>query len=255
MFLIVLLSLFATCTTAEDKDSALTRLTDIDGAETFINSSEVVVIGFFEGEKSRGYKEFMKAVAEEKSVPIALCSEKEVWAHYKIESDTISLFRKVDQFRDDFKVSEAKKLDSDGISHFININDLRYLTEYNQVSAVGLFQSKVKVHVLLFVSRGSNDYGRLKKRMRDLAPEYTGKFLFVLINGALQSNARAMNYFGLKSGDLPRVGLYDADLDKRWLMPKGEISTEKVKAFCESYLEGELQKQKEAGQPDPKSEL
>lgn len=64
--------------------------------------------------------------------------------------------------------------------------------------------------------------------------------MFVLINGALKSNAKAVGYFGLKSKDLPRVGIYDAQSDMKWLLPEGEISTERVRDFCQSFLKGEL---------------
>lgn len=42
-------------------------------------------------------------------------------------------------------------------------------------SAVGLFNSKVKSHLLLFANRGSKDFTELKDRLRALAPEFTGK--------------------------------------------------------------------------------
>lgn len=66
------------------------------------------------------------------------------------------------------------------------------------------------------------------------------QFLFVLINGALKSNSRSLEYFGIKSKDLPRVGIYDGGSDTKWLLPEGEISTERVREFCQSFLRGEL---------------
>lgn len=50
----------------------------------------------YQADGGTGYNEFLAAVEEVKSLPAALCSEKEVWAKYSIESDTISIFRKVD---------------------------------------------------------------------------------------------------------------------------------------------------------------
>lgn len=50
----------------------------------------------YQADGGHGYKEFLAAVEEVKSLPAALCSEKEVWAKYNIDSDTISVFRKVD---------------------------------------------------------------------------------------------------------------------------------------------------------------
>lgn len=63
----------------------------------------------------------------------------------------------------------------------------------------------------------------------------------MLINGAVKSNLRSLGYFGLKSKDLPRIGIYDGNSDMKWLLPEGEISTERVRDFCQSFLNGELQ--------------
>lgn len=60
------------------------------------------------------------------------------------------------------------------------------------------------------------------------------------MNGAVKSNSRPLGYFGLKSQDLPRVGIYDGNSDMKWLLPEGEISAARVREFCQSFLSGEL---------------
>ncbi|KAM8773456.1 endoplasmic reticulum resident protein 27 [Acanthopagrus schlegelii] len=254
MLVTLLVSLLVSSVFATEKDSALPRLTDTKAVEAFIDSADVVVIGFLEGEESRGYQELVAAAKRVDSVPVAICTEKEVWADHSISSDTITLFRKVDNHQENLVLSDAKKLDTDGLVNFITINEIRFITEYSQVNAVGLFGSEVKTHLLLFVNRGTKHFTELKERLGALAPEFTGKFLFVLINGALKSNAKAVGYFGLKSKDLPRVGIYDAQSDMKWLLPEGELSTERVRDFCQSFLKGELKEVKQAG-AEAKSEL
>ncbi|AWP05729.1 putative endoplasmic reticulum resident protein 27 [Scophthalmus maximus] len=239
---------------ATNKDGALPRLNDTSAAEAFIDSAEVVVIGFLEGEESPGYEELTAAAKRVDSVPVAICTVKEVWAHYQLSSDTITLFRKADNHQDNLVLSEVKKLETDGLVNFISINVIRYITEYTQVTAVGLFNSEVKSHLLLFVNKGTKEFTELKERLEALAPEFTGKFLFVLINGAVKSNSRSLAYFGIKSQDLPRVGIYDGDSDMKWLLPAGEISTERVREFCQSFLGGELKDVKQAG-AEAKTEL
>ncbi|XP_029539907.1 protein disulfide-isomerase-like [Oncorhynchus nerka] len=141
-------------------DSALPTLSDVTAAEAFIEASEVDVIGFFEtpSDETFGYKEFVEAAKYVKHIPVALCSDKEAWAKLSIASDTVAIFRKADNHQDK-----------------ITMNELRYITEYNQVTAVGLFQSEVKGHLLLFIIRGSGDYKVLKDRLGALAPEFVGK--------------------------------------------------------------------------------
>ncbi|XP_076026409.1 endoplasmic reticulum resident protein 27 [Genypterus blacodes] len=247
MRICVLVSLLACCVCASEDDSALPRLTDLTAVEAYIDSAEVVVIGFLESEQSRGYKELVAAAKRVAPVPVAICSVKELWADLSVPSDTIALFRKADNHQETLVVSEAKKLETDGLVNFISVNEVRYITEYNQVTAVGLFSSEVKTHLLLFANRGSKDYDELKERLGALAPEFTGKFLFVMVNGAVKSNARSLGYFGLKSGHLPRVGLYDGGSDMKWLLPEGQITTERVRDFCQSFLRGDLKEVKQAG--------
>ncbi|XP_035612843.1 endoplasmic reticulum resident protein 27-like isoform X1 [Oncorhynchus keta] len=196
-------------------------------------------------------------IAEAKSVkhiPVALCSDKEAWAKLSIASDTVAIFRKADNHQDNLQLSETKKVEADGLARFITMNELRYITEYNQVTAVGLFQSEVKAQLLLFINRGSGDYKVLKDRLGALAPEFVGKFLFVLVHG-VKSNEKSLGYLSLTSRDLPRVGIYDGDSDMKWLMPEGEISTERVWEFCQSFIQGDLKEVKQAGEPHPKTEL
>ncbi|CAB1344550.1 unnamed protein product [Coregonus sp. 'balchen'] len=233
------LSLLATSAITED--SALPTLSDVSAAEAFIEASEVVVIGFFEtpSEETFGYKEFVEAAKTVKPIAVALCSDKEAWAKLSIVSDTIAIFRKADNHQENLQLSQTKKVEADGLARFITMNELRYITEYNQ-TAVGLFQSEVKAHLLLFINRGSGDYKVLKERLGALAPEFIGKLLFVLVHG-VKSNEKSLGYFGLTSRDLPRVGIYDGGSDMKWLMPEGEISTER--------------EVKQAGEPDPKTEL
>lgn len=40
---------------------------------------------------------------------------------------------------------------------------------------MGLFNSEVKTHLLLFANKGSEDYAELKERLGALAPEFTGE--------------------------------------------------------------------------------
>ncbi|PWA32657.1 hypothetical protein CCH79_00012427, partial [Gambusia affinis] len=242
--------------------------------KAFIDSTEVVVIGFLENEESLGYEELLAVSQKVDFVPAAICTVKDVWADFNITSGTISLFRKghrcfcddddddgdddddddddsnfvpriylviqADNHQENLVLGEVKTLNSDGLVNFISINEVRYITEYDQVTAVGLFNSEVKTHLVLFANKGSKEFTELKERLGALAPEFTGKFLFVLINGGIKSNFKSLNYFGLKSTDLPRVGIYDGHSDMKWLLPEGEISTERVRDFCQSFLKGEL---------------
>ncbi|XP_061687005.1 endoplasmic reticulum resident protein 27 [Syngnathoides biaculeatus] len=250
LFFFVLVS----CALAEQEDVLLPRLNDTKATEAFVDSAEVVVIGFLEGEESHGYRELAAAAKRVQSVSVAVCTSRDAWARYAVRSDTIALFRKADKRRENLVIAEAKKIEPDGLVNFIVVNELRYVTEYNQATAVGLFNSDVKTHLLLFANKGGEGFQELKERVGALAPEFTGKFLFVLINGAEESNFRSLRYFGLKASALPRVGIYDGDSDMKWLLPPGDVSAARVRDFCEAFLRGELKEAQQAGE-ETKTEL
>lgn len=140
-----------------------------------------------QGEESHGYQELVAAAKRVDSVPVAICTEKEVWADYSLASGTITLFRKVfytiviksnmrhvfnnrrdgcchfydddtddvdvrhviqaDNHQENLDLTEAKKLDADGLVNFITINEVRYITEYDQV--VGLTRHHCHFNVFL----------------------------------------------------------------------------------------------------------
>lgn len=53
-----------------------------------------------QGEESPGYQQLVSAAGRVHSVPVAVCTQKEVWSHYALSSDTIALFRKVFHHRE-----------------------------------------------------------------------------------------------------------------------------------------------------------
>ncbi|XP_073809570.1 endoplasmic reticulum resident protein 27 isoform X2 [Danio rerio] len=186
------------------------------------------------------------------SAPLRLADAAAAQAFIDSADVAVIGFFQADLHQEHLKLSEAKKVDSAGLLRFLIINNISYVTEYNQASAVGIFQSSVKTHVLLVCAGGRSASDQQQKLFRDLAVKYAGKMLFILVNGADKSNSRVLEYFSLKSADLPRVGLYDVTLDQKWLMASGEITTERVQNFCDSFLDGELQKQRDA---EDKTEL
>lgn len=60
------------------------------------------------------------------------------------------------------------------------VNLIIYTSSFSlSQSAVGLFQSKVSVHMVLFANRGSDNYSELKERVGALAPRYAGKVFLI----------------------------------------------------------------------------
>uniref|UniRef100_A0A8C8VRB9 Endoplasmic reticulum protein 27 n=1 Tax=Pelusios castaneus TaxID=367368 RepID=A0A8C8VRB9_9SAUR len=71
-------------------------------------------------------------------VPFGLSTNPEVLSHYNITINTISIFRMVDDKRQDLEITDGKAIDVAKMSRFIQINELRLVTEYNPVPCWGL---------------------------------------------------------------------------------------------------------------------
>ncbi|XP_064408906.1 endoplasmic reticulum resident protein 27 [Latimeria chalumnae] len=224
-------------------------LEDIPATRQFIKSDEVIVIGFFKDLTKKEVKDFHAVAKEIQNLQFGLTSNTEVLRKFNISINTITVFRKTDNERLDLEITEGRTVDSSHMSRFIRMNELHVVTEYNPVTAIGLFNSAVPNHLLLFVNKKSKDYQHVVEEFRAAAGSFMGKMLFVLVDTNVKNNERVLGYFQLQKKDTPAVGLYNTATDEKQLMPAGEISAERVKGFCHDYLQGKIEETK--GNPKP----
>ena len=72
-----------------------TDLAEVDQAKTFIGSSEVVVVGFFEDKESAGAKALVAAADSYDDLPFGITSSKDVAEALEAQMDTVVVFKKV----------------------------------------------------------------------------------------------------------------------------------------------------------------
>ena len=74
------------------------------------------------------------------------------------------------------------------------------------------------------------------------AKEFRGKVLFVLVDTDVEDNSRISEFFGIDAKEIPTVRLINlAEDDMTKYKPETkELTTENVKAFVSSVLEGKL---------------
>ncbi|XP_015714075.1 endoplasmic reticulum resident protein 27 [Coturnix japonica] len=257
--LIALLAGSAPARCAENNSSAshsteggaekLVLLNDIADVEAFISGAEVAVVGFFQEPESPEVSQLRLAAARIPEVPFALSSSPAVREHYGVTADTLSLFRRADKDRRDMDM-DREEMDADKMSRFIRMNELRLVTEYNPMTAVGVMHSSLQLNLLLFTDKKSPEHLEQMRRYRAAAELFEGKILFILVDVNLKSNEQVMAYFRLKKSQLPALAIFHTPDEKNDVLPLDEVSIERVTDFCNAFLQ---KMQKEEDKPEEKA--
>uniref|UniRef100_A0A8C8SW44 Endoplasmic reticulum resident protein 27 n=1 Tax=Pelusios castaneus TaxID=367368 RepID=A0A8C8SW44_9SAUR len=211
-------------------------LQDIAATTAFISAAEVAVIGFFQDLERPEVVNFHTVVGRIQDVPFGLSTNPEVLSHYNITINTISIFRMVDDKRQDLEITDGKAIDVAKMSRFIQINELRLVTEYNPVTAIGLFNSTVQTHLLLLTDKTSQEHTERVLRYREAAEFFRGKILFILVDSNVKGNERVISFFNLKKSQLPALAIFHTPDEEQDVLPLGEVSVELVRDFCNSFL-------------------
>ncbi|XP_009288421.2 PREDICTED: endoplasmic reticulum resident protein 27 [Aptenodytes forsteri] len=211
----------STASTAE-KPILLNNITD---AEAFISSAEVVVVGFFQE------------------------SHFTMDQHSRLDTKSCQVSLQVDNDRRDLDMN-SKDVDAEKMTRFIRMNELRLVTEYNPVTAIGVMQSSLQLHLLLITDKMSPKHPKRMRKYRAAAELFKGKILFILLDSNLNSNERIVSFFKLKKSQLPALAIFHTPDEEQDILTLDEVSVERVQDFCNRFLQ---RMQKKEDEPEEKA--
>ena len=96
----------------------------------------------------------------------------------KVEGDAIVLFKKFDEGRNDMT---EDLVNVEAIGKFVAANALPLVVEFNHETAQKIFSGEIKSHLLMFVSKKSDEFKAQHETAQTIAKEYKGQLLFVTI--------------------------------------------------------------------------
>ncbi|KAJ1174195.1 hypothetical protein NDU88_006017 [Pleurodeles waltl] len=232
-------------------------LEDVTAAQALIDSSEIAVIGFFNDLDASEAKDYLSVVKDLSDWGCGLSTSSEVLKHFNINCSTVALFRQVDNRRDFMEIKDSKEIDTTKLFRFFKINEIRLVTEYNPMSAIGLFNSSVQVHLLLFLDKPSQTQQDALKSFREAAEQLRGKVLCVLVDITVKGNQRVMAYFHVTRAQLPAAAIFHVETEKKEVMDSREMSTERLVEFSLRFLDGKSSKEESVDSDNkiPKTEL
>ncbi|XP_028636774.1 endoplasmic reticulum resident protein 27 [Grammomys surdaster] len=230
-------------------------LTDVPATMEFIAAAEVAVIGFFQDLETPIVPVFRSMVQQFQDVSFGISNHSEVLTHYNVTSNSICLFRLVDNQQLHLDAEDIENLDAAKLSRFIHMNSLRWVTEYSPMIAAGLFNTLVQTHLLLMMNKASPEYEESMRRYQEAAKLFQGQILFVLVDSGKRDNGKVISYFKLKESQLPALAIYESVDDKWDTLPIPEVTVEKVQGFCDGFLRGMLLRDHKDEEDTGKEEL
>ncbi|NXL66420.1 ERP27 protein, partial [Chordeiles acutipennis] len=185
---------------------------------------------------SPGASQFRRAAGRIPEVPFGLSTSRAVLSHYDVEANTVRLFRRVDNDWRDLDMN-SKDVDVEKMTRFIRMNELRLVTEYNPVTAIGVMQSSLQLHLLLITDKMSPKHPKRMRGYRAAAELFKGKILFILVDSNLKSNERTVSFFKLKKSQLPALAIFHTPDEEQDVLTLDEVSVEHVQDFCNRFLQ------------------
>ncbi|KAJ7422784.1 Endoplasmic reticulum resident protein 27 [Pitangus sulphuratus] len=223
-------------------------LNNIADAEAFVSGAEVAVIGFFQEPESAEASHFRLAAGRIPEVPFGLSTSPAVLSHYGVSANTVTLFRRVDNDRRDLDMNN-REVDTEKMTRFVRMNELRLVTEYNPVTSIGVMQSSLQFNLLLITDKMSPKHPERMRKFRASAELFKGKILFILLDINLNSNEQVVSYFQLKKSQLPALAIFHTPDDEHDVMTVDEISVERVQDFCNRFIQRMKKKEDESEKP------
>ncbi|XP_042200902.1 endoplasmic reticulum resident protein 27 isoform X2 [Callorhinchus milii] len=220
----------------KDDSRTVNVLKDIATTEEFINSSDVTIMGFIKDLKSKEADIFHEVVKNVRALSFGLTPSEVVWKKYNVTESTISIFKKYDEKRADYELGVITGMTAAKVVEFVNVNEMRLVTEYNDHNAIQIFGSHIPVHILLIVNKSAPEYPTLLEIFTTVARDYRGTMIFIHVDTDMKSNIRVMAFFSLKHENLPSVCLYNTLTDDVVIMRAGEISAFRIRGFCNEYI-------------------
>ena len=130
-------------------------LGDAEAVKKFTDAREVAVVGFFADKEGALAKAFLKAADGIDDVDFGIAVPASS-GDLAVSEDKIVIVKKFDDKRVDY-TGEA---DAEAITKFIKGESIALVTEFSDETAPKIFGGDIKSHILLFISKKSEDFSK-----------------------------------------------------------------------------------------------
>ncbi|XP_062244006.1 protein disulfide-isomerase A2 [Platichthys flesus] len=212
-------------------------LDSAESAAQFIDTHEINVVGFFDDLDSEAAKLFKELSLDVTDTEFALTVTPEVFQKYEVKENSVVLFKKFDDGRADFALSEEGTLDKNNLTKFIDENSLELIIPFKQETSDKIFSSSILLHSLLFINSTVQSQVALLDASRPVAKEFKGKMLFIVID-VTAAMSHVLTYFGVAEGDAPTARIINMETGKKFNIDTSDLSPDSLRQLCQEVVGG-----------------
>ncbi|CAI5680885.1 unnamed protein product [Oreochromis niloticus] len=212
-------------------------LESADSAAQFIDAHNITIVGFFESLDSEAAQVFKEVAMDMPDQEFGVTATPEVFQKYEVKGSSVVLFKKFDDGRADFVLSEEGKLEKNNLTTFIKQNSLQLIIRFSQEVADKVFNSGINVHCLLFMNSTVESQMRLLERFKAVAKEFKGKLLFILIDVS-EPLSHVLSYFAVSKDDAPTLRIINMDTGKKYASDSEELTIDSLRQLCQEVVDG-----------------
>ncbi|XP_057699393.1 protein disulfide-isomerase A2 [Corythoichthys intestinalis] len=210
-------------------------LDTVDSAAQFVDAHNISVVGFFKSLESDVAKEFSELVMDMTDTEFGITASPEVFQKYELKSDTVVLFKKFDNGRDDFALSDGK-LDKSNLTNFIQENSLELIIPFTKETGDKIFSSSIRLHCLLFINSTVEGHNALVDKVRIIAKSYKGKMLFITIDVSAELSF-VLDFFGVSAAEAPTARIMNMGTGKKFKVDSSDLLSG-LPSLCQEVLDG-----------------
>ncbi|XP_040002662.1 protein disulfide-isomerase A2 [Xiphias gladius] len=212
-------------------------LDSAESAAQFIDTHSIAVVGFFDNLESEAAKAFKEVALDITDTEFAVTATPEVFQKYEVKANSVVLFKKFDDGRADFALSEEGTLEKNNLTSFIKENSLELIIPFSEETADKIFTSSILLHSLLFINSTVESQTALVDESRTVAKEFKGKMLFIVID-VTKALSHVLTYFGVSASDAPTARIINMETGKKFNIASRDLTANSLRQLCQEVVDG-----------------
>lgn len=217
-------------------------LESMEELKAFVEKAEnnYVVCVFFGDDEGEDFEVFKAVAMSQEKVLFGNVELADARAEYKVpEGVKVVLFKGFEEKRNDF----AGNLDVEGLTQFVNANQLPSLIPFNDKAIQAIFQQS-NTGIFLFCNESEESLTALEN-FAVVAKEFKSQVIFTFSKPNDESGlfSRLAEYVGASTNDLPNVMLMNPQNENaKYRFEQKELSVDNLRKFVSDFLAGNLQR-------------